>query len=241
MGPSDYVAHLRSDGLRLAEVAEGNLERTVPSCPEWDVAELVWHTGAVHRFWTEVVRTNAQQVAGRPALQRPSTDALVAWFRDGLEQSAQVLEAADPVAPIWTWTSTDDNAGWVQRRMAQETAVHRWDAEVASGQTTALERDLAVDGIDEFFDVFLPEADTPRDLGRGTIHLHTTDGEGEWLLAVDGDDAQVTHGHAKGDVAARGTASQLLLMLWRRLGPEQVEVHGDASVLVRFLAGVAVD
>ncbi|MEY2568398.1 MAG: hypothetical protein QOE35_2927 [Actinomycetota bacterium] len=241
MGPSEYAAHLRSDGLRLAEVAEGNLERTVRSCPEWDVAELVWHTGAVHRFWTEVVRTNAQRVAGPPALQRPSADALVAWFRDGLEEGAQVLEAADPAAPIWTWTSTDDTAGWIQRRMAHETAVHRWDAEVASGRTTGVERDLAVDGIDELVDVFLPEADTSRDLGRGTIHLHATDGDGEWLLTVEGNHVQVARGHAKGDVAVRATASDLLLVLWRRIDPDQVEVLGDSAVLDRFLAGVAIE
>ncbi|MDQ1372946.1 MAG: hypothetical protein QOJ09_284 [Actinomycetota bacterium] len=241
MGPAEYVAHLRADGGRLADVADGNLDARVPSCPEWNVADLVWHTGAVHRFWAEVVRTNAQAVAGPPALERPSAGALVDWFRDGLEQSAQTLEGADPATPIWTWTSTDDTAGWVQRRMAQETAVHRWDAEVASGQTTGVDHQLAVDGIDEFLDIFLPEADGARAFGTGTIHLHTTDGDGEWLLTVDGSDVRVERGHVKGDVAVRGPASDLLLMLWRRLPPDGLDVLGDGSVLDHFLAAVAID
>ncbi len=50
-----------------------------------------------------------------------------------------------------------------------------------------------------------------------TIHLHCTDGEGEWLITRAGDDVVVTREHAKGDVAARGTASDLLLFLWGRV------------------------
>jgi uncharacterized protein (TIGR03083 family) len=240
MGPDTYVAHLRRDSARLAAVAEGNLGEQVPSCPEWDVARLVWHVGEVQRFWGEVVRHKAQAPV-RPEQVQPDDDALLAWFREGVELTATTLEAADPSAPVWTWTSTDDTAAWVQRRMAHETAVHRWDGEAAAGQTTAIDRELAVDGIDEFVDVFLPEADAPADFGRGTIHLHATDGEGEWLLSFDGADVAVTRGHAKGDVAVRGTASDLLLVLWRRIPPADVEVLGDGDVLDHFLAGAAVE
>jgi hypothetical protein len=112
---------------------------------------------------------------------------------------------------------------------------------LATDRTTPVDRALAVDGIDEFLDVFLPEADTTRNLGNGTIHLHATDGEGEWLLTVDGAETQVERGHAKGDVAVRASASDLLLMLWRRVSPSGLDVLGDAPVLDRFLAGVAVE
>jgi uncharacterized protein (TIGR03083 family) len=237
--PDDFLVHLRADGGRLADVAETHLTRQVPSCPEWTVSDLLWHAGEVHRFWAQVVRTNAQEPRGL-GIERPGDDALVAWFRDGVELSARALEDADPDTPLWTWTSTDDTAAWIRRRMAHETAVHRWDGEVASGQTTPVDRELALDGIDEFVDVFLPEGGSSRDLGQGTIHLHATDGEGEWLLALDGSDAQVSRGHAKGDVAVRGTASDLLLMLWRRVPPDQLEVFGDGAVLDRFLAAVAI-
>ena len=240
MGPADYVSHLRSDGARLADVAEGNLERPVPSCPEWNVADLLWHTGEVHRFWTNVVATLAHEPRGL-GIERPADESIVAWYRAGVDEAAGTLEAADPTAPIWTWTSTDDTAAWVQRRMAQETAVHRFDGELACGSATPVDRALAVDGIDEFLDVFLPEPDAARDLGEGTIHLHATDGEGEWLLRVDGAETLVERGHAKGDVAVRGPASDLLLMLWRRLPAADLEVLGNAPVLERFLAGVAVE
>jgi uncharacterized protein (TIGR03083 family) len=240
MRPEDYVTHLRRDGARLADVAEGNLARPVPSCPEWNVADLLWHTGEVHRFWANVVATLSREPRGL-GIERPADDSIVAWYREGVEVTARTLEAADPTAALWTWTSTDDTAAWVQRRMAQETAVHRYDGELACERTTLVDQALALDGIDEFLDVFLPEADTTRDLGKGTIHLHATDDKGEWLLTVDGADTRVERGHAKGDVAVRGSASDLLLMLWRRVPPVGLEVLGDAPVLDRFLAGVAIE
>ena len=41
----------------------------------------------------------------------------------------------------------------------------------------------------------------------------------------------VVNEHAKGDVAARGAASDLLLMMWGRVPVAQVDVFGDASLL----------
>ena len=47
----------------------------------------------------------------------------------------------------------------------------------------------------------------------------------------------VVNEHAKGDVAARGAASDLLLMMWGRVPVTQVEVFGDASLLERWSDG----
>ncbi|HEY5164497.1 MAG TPA: hypothetical protein VIJ44_00965 [Acidimicrobiia bacterium] len=41
--------------------------------------------------------------------------------------------------------------------------------------------------------------------------------------------------HAKGDVAIRGPASDLLLVMMRRRSPDDVEVLGDRAVLDGFL------
>jgi hypothetical protein len=48
----------------------------------------------------------------------------------------------------------------------------------------------------------------------------------------------VEPGHGKGDVAVRGPAGRLLLVLLRRLPPDdpQVEVLGDAALLTGWLA-----
>jgi hypothetical protein len=130
--------------------------------------------------------------------------------------------------------------------MAQETAVHRWDAEEAAGTGWAIEADLAADGVDEFFDHFTDTAaDGAEPLG-GTVHLHSTTGEGEWLIRepVPGGRLEVTHEHAKGDAAVRGDASDLLLALWRRRSvddPARFEVFGDADVARRLVARTRLD
>ena len=54
------------------------------------------------------------------------------------------------------------------------------------------------------------------------------------LSSVD-DHLVVGHEHAKGDVAARGTASDLALLVWGRRRPS-VEVFGDEAALDAWLA-----
>jgi predicted lipid carrier protein YhbT len=49
----------------------------------------------------------------------------------------------------------------------------------------------------------------------------------------------VTREHAKGDVAARGTASDLLLFLYGRIDADGLDVFGDAALLARWRELVA--
>jgi len=239
--PEEHVTALRREGALLADAAErAGLEAPVPSCPGWTAADLVWHVGEVHDFWRRIVE---QRVTDRTEvsreLERPPDDELVAWYRDGLERLAGVLEAADPSTAVWTWTP-EKHAGWVRRRMAQETVVHRVDAELAGGQVSPVDPALAVDGIDEFFQFWTPDRAKDAAPLDGSVYLHATDAEGEWLVTATGEQLRVTRGHAKGDAAARATASDLLLLLWRR-GHGEVEVHGDQAVLDRLLAHTDLD
>jgi uncharacterized protein (TIGR03083 family) len=135
---------------------------------------------------------------------------------------------------VWTWTS-DQTARFWARRQAQELAIHRWDAQTAAGEPRPIDRALAVDGIQEVFDI-LPERPGVAPIrGAGeTIHLHCTDGDGEWLIRLGADGIVVTNEHAKGDVAARGTASDLMLLVWGRIPPAGVDVFGDAALLARW-------
>jgi uncharacterized protein (TIGR03083 family) len=225
----DYIAALRRDGARLAEAA-ADLTLPVPSCPEWTVMDLVWHVGRVHDFWRQMASGGNPDTRVEPA--RPVNAELVEWFADGVEATAEVLAGLDPETPAWTWSGQRD-AGFIQRRMAQETAVHAWDALAAAGRDEPVERALAVDGIDELLTFHL-SATPPQ--GLGSVHLHTTDGPGEWLIVAGEDGWRITPEHAKGDVAVRATASDLLLLPWRRKGPEVAQVFGDEEVLSRFLA-----
>jgi hypothetical protein len=57
-------------------------------------------------------------------------------------------------------------------------------------------------------------------------------GEGaEWLVTLQPDRIDVTREHAKGDLALRGTASDLALLLFRRPALGEVTRFGDDAVL----------
>lgn len=235
MEPADYLSALRRDGKRMAAAAEGALDRAVPSCPEWTVADLVWHVGGVHAFWGQIASGVIPGPEDYVEPERPADGELVTWFRAGVDEIAGVLAQLDPATPAWTW-APQKNMGFIQRRMAQETAVHCWDALAAVGRDEPIEPRLAVDGVDEFLDVCLPGRPTHLEGRPESIHLHATDANGEWVVRAGGGACRVERTHGKGDAAVRATASDLLLLLWRRRSPDQLEVHGDRAALARFLA-----
>ena len=232
------------DGLALADAAEAaGLDAPVASCPGWTVADLVWHIGEVHWFWASVVREGWSDPSPYEEPERPPDHELVGWYRVNVQRTVEVLRSTPAETPVWTWAPRGGTAGWVARRMAQETAVHRWDAEAAAAPDAPppIEPAVAVDGVDEFLEHFTDEAAESAAPVGGSVHLHATDGEGEWLITEPtvGGRLEVSREHAKGDAAVRGTASDLLLLLWRRVGlddPGRFEVFGDPEVARRLVA-----
>lgn len=237
MQRDEYLSQLGRDGRRIADLADGELQAPVPTCPGWTLADLVEHTGFVHRWLTAAVR-DAPDGYPEPSTWRhgpTAGDSLSDWFRAGVDAAVAVLSGIDPDEPRWTWAGPS-TAAWYPRRISQETLVHRIDAELAAGVAPgSVDAAFAVDGVDEMCDVFMPAATSQPIGGAGeTLHLHATDAAGEWLLTMHEDRIDVVRGHAKGDAAVRGIARDLLLLVWGRepLGP--LETFGDVSVVERF-------
>ena len=237
MDAPTYLLHLREAGEALveaAEAAEGNLSARVPTCPDYDVAALLVHTGHVFRWISACAESG--EAARRPSGDQPADP--VVWYREGLGRALDVLGSVDPDAPGWTWGTDQHRRFWI-RRAALELAVHSWDARNAFGHAAPVDPGLAADGIDELFDEFVPRRGLPAMFGGEgqTMHLHATDtadGTGEWLVRLGPESFDVSREHATGDVAARGTASDLFLFLWGRVPPSALEVFGDAALLERW-------
>lgn len=240
MDPETYLAHLRNDGAAVADAARGNLEATVPSCPEWTVGDLVWHTAQVYLHKDAVMAAEGTEKPDVGPAEGPEDDAeLVGWYEGALRQLIATLQKRDPEDECWTFFG-DKRLGFWHRRMALEAAVHRWDAEAAAGNPQAIDPDLAADGIDEMLNVMIPADEIPYEGRPGTIHLHRTDGEGEWLVTLEPGSLPITRsGHEKGDAALRGSASDLLLLVWRRLPLADVEAFGDEVLAKDFYAYLA--
>jgi uncharacterized protein (TIGR03083 family) len=230
----DYIPALRRNGSAAAQAARDiPMETTVPSCPEWKLRDLAHHLGSHHRW---VAGNLDQPPDGNAFKQReepPADEAIPDWLEAGAEMLATKLAATDPAKPCWTWVPFDQSVGFWARRTTQETAMHRWDAQNAGGAADAVEPALAADGVDEYLGILgafrgrrFPEA--------GSIHLHTTDTPGEWLVRLGPDGIQLTREHAKGDVAIRGPASDVLLVLMGRKTMGAADVLGDAPLFERF-------
>lgn len=229
-------------GLALADASEGNFDAAVDCCPGWSVADLVWHIRGVHYFWGSMVDGLLDDPNQVPEIERPSdNDQLLADYRRGVNWLVSVLGKADQSAPVWTWSHQKDVA-FVTRHQVQEAAVHRWDAEAVAGQQVEIELDVAADSVDEFLEHSTPGRYKEAEPLSGSVHLHVTDTEGEWLIKED--DARnlsIVTGHEHADVALSAKASDLLLILYRRIGTDRAKIHGDKPVLDRFLARTNLD
>ncbi len=234
------LASLRDDAAGLVVAGRrADAGAAVPCCPGWTAADLVWHVGEVHDFWGYLVRTRALSPDGYQDPARPDGYAATVEFADAsASELHRVLSDTDPATPVWNWTGQDQTAAWVLRRMAHETAVHRVDAERTAGDDHRLDAELAADGLDEFLTYFVPAGRrvTGAPPLAGSVHLHSTDGDGEWTLRAGDDGAiVVTRDHAKADAALRGAANDLLLVLWRRLPIDAVDVFGDEQLAAAFV------
>ncbi len=240
MDTTALVNEVDRAGQRLADAADGHLDTPVPSCPEWTITDLVAHVGGVLSFWAAVVAGRATNFEDFDAPDPPPPDEVVDWYRASVKAAVRDLGSVDPSVERWNWSGSNQTAAWIQRRMAHELAVHAWDGVNAVGNAEPIPVAMAVDGIDEFLELFAPFKSNQLEGPPFTIHLHTTDTDGEWLIAAGDGAMTVERAHAKGDVAARASASDLLLMLWGRVDGESLEVFGDHEVLGRFVRAMRI-
>jgi len=228
-----------SEALASAASAAGP-DAAVPSCPGWTVADLLAHCIGGDGWARAIVEQDEPtRVDYVTPPDLPEGEARVAQFRDTARGLLDTLRATDPAKSVWTFGPDRTTTFWIRRRTI-ETAIHRYDAQLAAGRTVPVDADLAADGVDEFFEVFLKRLQEGLAGLGGTVHLHCTDTAGEWLLAPGDAGLVVTREHAKGDVAARGTASDLLLWIWGRVPVGSLEVFGDAALLDRFRAATRI-
>ena len=227
MDPATHIAHLQADAARLLDAYREAPDAPVATCPPWDRAALLHHVAGAHSWHrAQVEHGPGDRVRFKQSPQAPEGDDLPDWYADNVRGLVDALSTMDTESTWPTWAG-DRPGSFYPRRMAHETAVHRWDA--VDG---AIDPELAVDGVDEHLGLFAllaPGDSLPR---HGTMHLHATDIDGEWLVTLGPGGISSEHGHAKGDVALRGAAGDLLLWCWNRVPvDDRFEVFGDATLL----------
>ena len=235
-----YLELIEQDGRRLGDVARRvDLDAPVPSCPGWTARDCVAHTAEVYQHKIACIRL--QRRPGEDYEQQaPSGVELVDWFDGSLAALLTELRARGPAAPAYTWWPGDQTVGFWYRRMAQETAVHRLDVEDALGEPRPIDRELAVDGIDEVLERFLSGEDWAAMGADEWGDVDPRAGEGMTLVVRSGDVWRSTLGagtvaFCRGDGAADATVSgdpeAVLLWLWGRRPDSAVALDGNPAAL----------
>ena len=238
MDPATHLANLRADASALLAAAVADPDAPVPTCPGWDRRKLVQHVCVPYGWAIAQGEAGPDEQRGFRDAQRPGDgDDLFEFFDRAADRVVEVWGDADTAA---TWpTFAGPRAGtWFPRRMALETAIHRYDG--AGGPIDAA---LAVDGVDELLEELGPLL--PPDVFGGTgstLHLHATDLDtGEWLVTLGPERLASERVHAKGDAAVRGSASDLYLFAWNRVPlDERFEVIGDRAAAERWTTTIVI-
>ncbi|MFG3015006.1 maleylpyruvate isomerase family mycothiol-dependent enzyme [Streptomyces cinerochromogenes] len=246
METAEFLEILDREGRLLAAAAgAAGTDAKVPTCPEWQVRDLVRHTGAVHRWAAALVADG--HTTPRPLDDPPELDGaeLVDWYRDGHRLLVDTLAAAPADLECWTFhpaPSPSPLAFWT-RRQAHETTVHRYDAEAARGGTPSpVARDFAVDGIDELLRGFHARSRSRlRSEEPRVLRVRAVDAgpDAVWTVRLTAEPpvtVRAEDGPAEAELS--GPAELLYLALWNRTAPPRVTGDPALAALWRERAGI---
>ncbi|CAM5494036.1 Maleylpyruvate isomerase family mycothiol-dependent enzyme OS=Streptomyces alboniger OX=132473 GN=CP975_04065 PE=4 SV=1 [Streptomyces alboniger] len=234
MDVSRHIQMISAEGLLLARAAEeAGPGAKVPTCPDWEVRDLVRHTGMVHRWAAAFVaerRTEFRLGGELPGLDGAE---LLDWFREGHAALVDTLTATPPDVECWAFLPAPSPLAFWARRQAHETTVHRTDAESACGDAVSpIDAEFAVDGIEELLlGLHSREKSRVRTAGPRVLRVRATDAPAEWVWTVrlsEGPPVTERGATADADCEVSGQAARLYLALWNRL--PFPEVTGDPSL-----------
>jgi uncharacterized protein (TIGR03083 family) len=221
----------RGDILRLIEtesaaaaatISPATLDARVPSCPDWSLADLIFHLGRVQRFWATTVYAGDVDPEFSPDDPGATQPELDAWFRSSTRELLDALQAVPWETPAWTWWKEDRAVGAIARHQVQEAAVHRWDAQLAAvGRPDPLPAKIAEDGVDEFLWI------ARQMRGPEPIAFNATDARKTFSAGVE-----------PPVVTVSAPASDLVLLLYGRVSPDALLIEGDAAALAPFLVAI---
>ena len=233
LSPEAYLAHYDADGAAL-RAASTDLTLDVPGCPGWVVRDLLSHVIGVYRHKIAALDLGRAPEDGEEGWGALAPDDDPREVLRSVHAELRARLVADPSTAAWTWWPPEQTVGFWQRRMAHETAVHRWDAESAVNGVNgfvALDDDLSADGIDEVLGWLRWEWDDAQDDAHGQKVMVST-ADLAWTLTLEPTRVAVEAGASDDAVALiAGDAPGLLLHLWGRPGDHGIATGGDLVAL----------
>jgi uncharacterized protein (TIGR03083 family) len=246
---AEHITAVGQEAKLFAEAArKGGLEVVIDSCPGWNMRDLVRHLSEIH-LWAAA---HVAQPHDKPWVDDldelavfwpelgvfwPDDSELTNHYLDTNANLVDALESAPLDVEAFTFLPAPSPLAMWARRQAHETAIHRFDAQNASGTVTGFDPVFASDGIDELLTAFAPRASTFPIDDTKTMAVKTTDTDVCWRVTMAPDGITTVRDDGPADVALSGTAEDLYLALWNRGNSPDVTVTGDSRVLVAWHHG----
>lgn len=243
---TDHLVSLAEEGERFASTAEaGDWDAPIAACPGWDLRELVKHVGLVHLWAAANIRfprttwLSVEQMSDladywpEHTTGWPSDDGLAGWYRSTLQNLLDVFESSPPDHQCLTFLPAPSPLIMWARRQTSEVAVHRHDAEAATGRTSRYDARFAIDMINELLDGFAPRM-RPADVEHDTVlHVAANDGT-EFFVTIGPSGVRTARTGDSADLRVCGTPGDLYLLMWNREPGPSVGIVGDHSVFDRW-------
>jgi uncharacterized protein (TIGR03083 family) len=247
-----YCAEIvnQTDLLR-SRIRHADMTITVPTCPEWNVGQLLRHVGGAHRSIERTVRTRSTSAPSddqwRDLSDYTNEDhaELDAWLAEGAARLADTLREAGPDATVFNPIPRGEQTPMFSaRRMTHETVVHRADALIALGEEFHVEPDVALDAVDEWMalgsipeilDVH-PEKRALLELDE-TLNFHATDvdpaANADWVIDLTGTTIVWRRARDTSAACVNASLTDILLILYRRrpLNCEGTTIDGNTQLL----------
>lgn len=241
---SQHIESIETNGRQLADAAaKAGWGAPIPGL-DWDVRALVTHVGGVHRWAADTVAKASREAVTTAAPKNdldtaaqvgfgPGDDELLDWFAQGLHTLVQALRTAPADIECFTFLPAPSPLAFWARRQAHETAVHRADAEAATGTIPDFSAAFAQDGIDEMLCGFARRRN-PRSTTPATLALEPDDAGAQWLVTLGDErivatrpDDAASRATEQAQVSVCGSSSALYLWLWNRASA--VAFRGDRA------------
>ena len=244
----EHLAALRRSGAALRDAASSaGLEAQVPTCPGWNVADLVTHQGMVHRWAAATLRLESDHQTTDSVAAAAAAPDLLEWYSAGLDALIATVTAAAPdvQATVFLNDAPAPRQFWA-RRQAHETTIHGVDAISArlgrwpGAEDVTIDPALAADGIDELLTGFVTR-------GKGRLHtaepctllVRIADTGQAWTLRISEGPLVTTPGATDApDAVFTGSAVQLYLSLWNRA--DEIRVTGRPDLVEQWRSAIRV-
>lgn len=215
------------------ELGRHGADEAVDSATWPTVGAIAGHLAVVYGWVAGIVRTGVPALRSDEFLGDADAALAVAAAR------AHLLAALDDVNPestCWIIGGGQGSPAFWGRRMVFETVKHLVDVRCAGSASAPiapaeLTAELAADGIDEFFAVFLARSRSTLLPLPASIAFVASDSNRAWSLTSDWTVGTLT----EADAVVRASAADLLLLVWERADalthPERFTVEGDRAIV----------